>query len=153
MGLPKDYFQVQSNSPPPLTATASRRIRFEEVDMLNIAWHGHYVSYLDDGRVAFGDKYGLSYTAMKEAGIAAPIIQLHIDYIAPLLFDSRITVEATLHWTEAMRLNFDYKLFSEGVLAARAYSVQLFVDLKGQTLFLPPEFISQFRQRWQNGEF
>ncbi len=153
MGLPKAYFRAEPDSPSILSATATRRIRFEEVDMLGIVWHGHYVSYLDDGRIAFGDKYGLSYTAMRGAGIAAPIVQMHLDYVSPLRFDKEVAVEASLHWTDSMRLNFEYKLTSEGRLSARGYSVQLLVDLEGQTLFMPPDFISNFRQKWKNEEF
>jgi acyl-CoA thioester hydrolase len=153
MGLPKTYFQSEPGSPSPLSATGKRRIRFEEVDMFNIAWHGHYMSYLDEGRIAFGDKYGLSYSAMKEAVVAAPIVQIHLDYITPLRFDQEVAVEAILYWTNSLKLNFEYKLTAEGRLVARAYSVQLFVDLDGQTLFIPSGFISEFRQKWKNGEF
>ena len=82
--------------------------------MLGIVWHGHYVSYLDDGRIAFGDKYGLSYSAMRDAGIAAPIVKMHLDYVSPLRFDKEVVVEAILHWSDSLRLNFEYKLTSEG---------------------------------------
>ncbi len=153
MGFPKQYFKEDPGSPPPLRAMAKRRIRFEEVDMLRIAWHGHYVSYFDDGRVAFGDKYGLSYMAMRDAGVAAPIVQIHIDYVSPLNFDKEITVEAVLHWTDALKLNFEYAISCDGQLAARGYTVQLFIDLKGNVVFIPVDFVADFRQKWQNGEF
>ena len=37
-------------------------VRFSEVDMMNVVWHGAYPLYLEDAREAFGEKYGLSYT-------------------------------------------------------------------------------------------
>ena len=74
------YFQEQPDAPPPLEAECSRRVRFEEVDPLNIVWHGRYPGYFEDGRCAFGDKYALRYQDMFQHQFIAPIVQMHIDY-------------------------------------------------------------------------
>ena len=154
MGFAKVYFQREEGAPAPLSVAVSRRVRFEEVDMLRIVWHGHYVSFLDDGRVAFGDKYGFTYKDFKENGFAAPIVQMHIDYQAPLYFDEVFTIEATAHWCEALRLNFEYRLTGEdNRLCARAYTVQLLTDFQGRILLIPPEFIATFRNKWKKGQF
>ena len=151
MGFDKKYFPGTASGPAPLTAQVRRRVRFEEVDMLFMVWHGHYVSYLEDGRIAFGDKYGLSYTALREAGIAAPIVQMHLDYHAPLHFDQEFEIQAILHWCEPLRLNFEYVLMLEKTKVATGYTVQLFVDLEGNLIFTPPEFIAVFRENWRTG--
>jgi acyl-CoA thioester hydrolase len=154
MSPPRDYFPSHPGEPEPLTATARRRVRFEEVDMLNIAWHGHYVSFLDDGRVAFGDRYPvLSYRHLHEVKVAAPIVQLHLDYQAPLFFDEEMTIAASLHWSEAVRMNFSYLLTGlEGRLVARAWSVQLLVDEQRNTLLVPPDWFAEFREQWRQGK-
>jgi acyl-CoA thioester hydrolase len=154
MGPPRDYFPPRPGEPEPLTVAARRRVRFEEVDMLKIAWHGHYVSYLDDGRVAFGDRYPvLSYRRLHEVKVAAPIVQLHLDYQAPLFFDEEMTVAASLHWSEAVRLNFSYRITGrDGRLVARGWSVQLLVDEDRRTLLVPPDWFEEFRRRWREGE-
>ena len=36
-------------------------IRFSEVDIMKVVWHGSYPLYLEDAREAFGAQYGLSY--------------------------------------------------------------------------------------------
>ncbi len=146
------YFSTEENCPSPLTVSTSRRVRFEEIDPLRIVWHGRHVSYFEDGRVAFGRKYGLSYTQFMTKKIAAPIVQLHIDYMAPLTFDQEISIETTLHWCEALKLNFEFKVKNQqGMLAATGYTVQLITDLKGNVLFLPPDWIAEFRENWLHG--
>ena len=47
-------------------------IRFSEVDMMNVVWHGSYPLYLEDAREAFGVKYGLSYHKYIQENIYAP---------------------------------------------------------------------------------
>ncbi len=44
-----------------LTERVEILVRFNEADPLGIVWHGHYVRYFEDGREAFGNKYGLRY--------------------------------------------------------------------------------------------
>ena len=146
------YFPPEPDAPIPLTVITRRRIRFEELDPLRIVWHGRYVSYFEDGRVAFGRQYGLSYGEFMKQRLAAPIVKLHIDYMAPLTFDDQITIETTLHWCTALRLNFEFALFDgSGNKAATGYSVQLLTNLNGNVLFLPPDWIDEFRQQWQQG--
>ncbi|MEN8142280.1 MAG: acyl-CoA thioesterase [Thermodesulfobacteriota bacterium] len=154
MGFAKVYFETGPDDPPPLTVTTSRRVRFEEVDLLQIVWHGNYVSFLDDGRVAFGDLYpALSYNHLREKAVAAPIVQMHIDYLAPLRFDEVMAIETTLHWADALKINFSYKIFADdGRLAVRAYTVQLFTDPQGNMLLVPTDWIEEFRNNWRTGE-
>ncbi|MBU0480826.1 MAG: acyl-CoA thioesterase [Proteobacteria bacterium] len=155
MGFARAYFTVDPAAPSALTARATRRVRFEEVDMLRIVWHGNYVSYLDDGRVAFGDRYpALSYGKMREEKTAAPIVRIHLDYQSPLHFDEEMEIITTLHWSDALRFNFEYRINgADGRLAARGYTVQLLTDLSGTTILLPPDWIAAFRREWQSGVF
>lgn len=149
----RSYFAIEPGAPEPLSVRTERLVRFEELDPLRIVWHGRYVSYFEDGRVAFGRKYGLSYEAFMENRLAAPIVSLHIDYMTPLTFDDRITIEATLHWCTAMRLNFEFNVFNgQGTKAASGYSVQVLTDLQGNMLFVAPDWIERFRRKWQSGE-
>ncbi len=44
-----------------LKATVPLKIRFSEVDSMNIVWHGSYMMYFEDAREAFGREYGIAY--------------------------------------------------------------------------------------------
>lgn len=150
----KTYFPPEPDAPAPLLARTTRKVRFEELDPLRIVWHGRYVSYFEDGRVAFGRKYGLSYDQFMKNRIAAPIVSLHIDYMKPLGFDEEITIQAILHWCTALRLNFEFTVLdSSGNQAAKGYSIQLLTDIQGNLLFEAPDWIEDFRNQWQQNSF
>lgn len=147
------YFPQEPDAPRPLTVTVPRRVRFEEIDPLGMVWHGRYVSYLEDGRIAFGDKYGLHYTKFRDEGLAAPIVKMHIDYKASLRLDEIMNIKTTLHWCDAMRLNFEYCITDRnGRLMATGYTVQLLTDMKGLVLLMPTAWIEDFRQKWKDGK-
>lgn len=150
MGYKKQYFKLEENSPLPLTAVTESRVRFEEVDMLGIVWHGRYLSYFEDGRIAFGDKYGLNYQTLKKNRTVAPVVQMHVDFKHSLRFDEKMTIETRLHWSDAVKLNFEYIVYNaEGVLAASGYTVQLFTEIDGNVMFVPPQWFVEFKQKWR----
>ena len=138
----------------PLVAVCRRRVRFEEVDMLRIAWHGHYASFLDDGRVALADIYPeLGYRRLIEAGVGAPLVRLEIDYRSPLFLDEVMEIETRLLWTEAARLDHAYTIRgADGRVAAEAATVQLLTEAEsGELLFVVPDWMEEFRRRWREG--
>jgi len=149
----KPYFRNSSSDPQPLRSKVERLVRFEEVDPLAIVWHGRYPSYFEDARVQLGDQYGLGYMDLYQHGILAPIKQMHVDYQLPLRFGETFSIEAILHWSDAVRLNHEFVLRNAaGEITTTGYTVQLLMDKEENVLMLPPAFYEQFRQRWQAGD-
>lgn len=148
------YYPHIPDSPLPLMARTTRKVRFEEVDSLGIVWHGRYPSYMEDGREAFGKKYGLSYITMYKEGFMAPIVQMHIDYHNPLRFNEEFTIEAVLHWSDAVRLNFQYLITGvSGLIVATGYTVQLITNLDMEILLVRNDFMAHFCELWKGNRF
>lgn len=136
-------------APPPLSHTVTRTARFHEIDPLNVVWHGHYASYFEDARVAFGNRFGIGYATMHACGVVTPIKQMHMEYDAPLRFGEECAVTATLFWNDAARLDFEYAIRNAaGTVTTRGYTVQLFTTLAGEMLFAKPDFYEEFCFRW-----
>jgi len=147
----KPYFKDQGG-PAPLTVICRRVARMEEVDALGIVWHGRYLSYFDDGREELGLRFGLGYAAFKAAGVVLPIRSLTVDYLSPLKYLEEMTIETTLHWHEAARLNISYRILGpDERLVTRGASIQLMVDLDGGLLLEAPAFYRDFQARWRDG--
>ena len=125
----KPYFKKDAQDPDPIDGTVARQVRFEEVDMLGIAWHGHYTSFFEDARVELGQRYGIGYMDLYDNGIVAPIKAVHVDYIHPLKFREEITIEGILHYSLAARINCEYIIRnSKGTTCATGYTVQMMLN-------------------------
>lgn len=75
---------------------------------------------------------------------------MHIDYEAPLRFGQECRITASLFWSEAARLNFEYVIQdAEGRVTTRGYTVQLFLTLGGELLYAKPDFYERFCARWR----
>jgi len=147
----KPYFQPVSGSPPPLRMIVKRRVRFEEVDSMGIVWHGRYAGYFEDGRVALGHKYGISYSDFIRHRNPVPIRQINIEYIEPLFFEDDIEIEAILHFSEAARINFEYIIRKNDNNVCAGYTIQLMLDENLELLLAPPPFYLDFMEKWKKG--
>jgi len=146
------YFQTPPGAPAPLSVIVQRQVRYEEVDALGVVWHGRYVSFLEDGRAAFGERYGLGYLTMYENKALAPIVHMHIEYHQPLHFAEKFQITAELFWSESARMNFQYQIVNQkGNLTATAYTVQLLTDEKFEVQLIRPKFIEEFCDKWKRG--
>lgn len=133
-----------------LTTSTEVKVRFNEVDSLGIAWHGHYVRYFEDGREAFGAAHGLGYLDVYENGLVTPIVQLTCDYKRPLTYGDSILIETTYVDNPAARIHFDYKIYQleRHELVASGSTTQVFLDRHSRELLLSmPAFFEEWKLR------
>ncbi len=150
----KSYFKEEPGAPAPWTYSVQRRARFGEVDAMAVMWHGHYAILFEEASTELRRECGLTYEAFFEAGLRAPVVQLHVDYHHSLFLDKLFTITAALVWTEAARLNITYEIRrDDGILAASGYTVQLFTSAAtGETCFTVPELLQRCHERWKARE-
>lgn len=148
------YFEEDPNAPIPLVAKCKSTVRFEEVDSLGIVWNGRYSSYFEDGRKAFGDKYGLGYMDIYLSGLYAPVVKLHFDFHIPLTFFEEFEITTILHYTEGVTLNFSYALRNaSNKIVATGYTVQVFTTYDMEILLVRNDYLKEFWQKWQENRF
>ena len=130
-----------------LSAESQFEVRFSEVDMMGVVWHGSYPLYLEDAREAFGKKYGLSYSKYISEMIFAPIVELSINYKHPLRFGMRPTIKITYRPTDGAKIIFDYEIYDpeSGVVFLTAHSVQVFMDKEYRLMWYSPDFYTEWK--------
>jgi len=115
-------------------------VRFNEVDAYNVAWHGHYVNWLEIGRNDLAGRFGLDAAQLGEAGYLGPVIALELKYLAPARFKDRLTVRTTVRPSETATLVFASEIVAEdGRRLASGVTTHALTDLLGVMQFkLPP---------------
>jgi len=134
-----------------LTDRTKIAVRFNEADPLGIVWHGHYIRYFEDGREAFGNKYGIAYLDFYKEGFAVPVVSVQCDYKKPLRYGESVVVETKYEDTAAAKLKFNYSMYEADTneLVATGSSVQVFVDAKSFQLQLTmPSFFEAWKKKW-----
>ena len=89
-----------------LTNRTTFRVRFSEIDSMQIVWHGEYVRYFEDGREAFGKQYGLDYMSIYREGYMVPIVDLTCQFKQSLSFGEEAIIETRYIACEAAKIKF-----------------------------------------------
>ena len=134
-----------------LTSSKDIEIRFSEVDMMKVVWHGAYPLYLEDAREAFGDDYGLTYEGYLDNQYYAPIVDMQIQYKFPLRYGVKARIDITYRPTEAAKIVFDYEIRDKetNLLYCKARTIQVFMDMDYNLVLLNPEFFENWKAKWQ----
>ena len=133
-----------------LKASKEIEIRFSEVDMMQVVWHGAYALYFEDAREAFGAKYGLSYMGYVDHGYFAPIVEQTIQYKKPIRYGMKPRIDIIYRPTEAAKIVFDYEIYDteDESLIATGHSVQVFMDMKYNLVWENPEFYLEWKRKY-----
>lgn len=150
----RGYFPAEPDAPAPIIVRLRERIRFSDVDPMGILWHGRYAKLFEAANEELGRVCGMTYVEFRRDKLVAPIVQLHVDYHAPLRLGELVTVVGRMIWCEGARMNIEYEVLNEsGTLAASGYTVQMFVDAEGDPVLVVPAMQALSRKRWRAGEF
>lgn len=120
-------------------------IPFHDVDIMRIAWHGHYAKYLEIARCALLEQIDYNVPQMEASGYAWPVIDMRIRYAQPLYFQQKIRVEASLtEWEHRLKIDYIIKDAVSGKRLTKAYTVQVAVAIEsGEMLYASPAVLLQ----------
>ena len=126
-------------------------IRFSEVDIMKVVWHGSYPLYLEDAREAFGAQYGLSYQSYIDNNVFAPIVEMDIKYKRPVLYGMKPHIRIIYRPKPSAKIVFDYEIFDpkDGTVFLTARTVQVFMDMNYQLMWDNPPFFVEWKNKWQ----
>lgn len=130
----------------PLQHTARFRVRFNETDPLGIVWHGHYITYFEDGREAFGEAFGISYRDIQTNGFLAPVVKCTCEYKLPLRHGDWAEVRTVFVDNPAAKMIFRYTIVNAGEkVVATGETIQVFTDREGELMLTHPPFFAEWK--------
>ncbi|MEZ5964923.1 MAG: thioesterase family protein [Planctomycetota bacterium] len=134
-----------------LQEVAEVRVRFQEVDSMDMVWHGHYLTYFEEGRCALGRRFGFDYSDFAVHGFMAPLVHSEVDHFAPARFGDVLQVRTRLHIDQSARIDFTYKIVrrDEPATLVLGRTVQVLTTTDGQLCMAQPRFVVDFLERWR----
>ena len=120
-------------------------VPFHDVDVMRVAWHGHYAKYLEIARCELFEQFDYNVPQMEASGYAWPVIDMRIRYAQPLHFQQKVRVKATLvEWENRLKVNYLITDVETGKRLTKAYTVQVAVDVaSGEMLYVSPDILFQ----------
>jgi acyl-CoA thioester hydrolase len=120
------------------------RVRFNEVDAYRIAWHGHYVAWMEEARNELAGRFGVDAAQIAAAGFQAPVVELELKYLRPARFGEELRVRTTLVRRETATLEFICEIIgADGKLSARGRTVHALTDNCGVLQYTMPQPVAR----------
>lgn len=113
------------------------RVRFVETDAMGIVHHSNYLHYLEVTRIEYLRSIGHPYSANREAGLDAAVLECRVRYLVPLRFDDVVTVHLRLAGATRATFTLEYVLTVDGRATTTAATQHAFVTADGRPRRVP----------------
>jgi acyl-CoA thioester hydrolase len=81
-------------------------VRFNEIDAYRVAWHGHYVAWMEIGRNALAGQFDLDAFQLVAVGYLGPVVALELKFLRPARFNDVLIIQTTLRPSQTATLEF-----------------------------------------------
>jgi len=109
--------------------TYERKAFYHETDQMGVIHHSNYFRWLEEARVYFLDKLGLSYKHMEEIGIISPVVSIAAEYKKPVKFDDVVIIYIRIAKYTGIKLELEYEIRDKSTndLMVKAESKHCFI--------------------------
>ena len=102
--------------------------RYAETDMMGIIHHSVYPVWFEAARTELIRDAGISYSQLEKDGIMLPLAHLECDYLIPVHYEDRVTVESFITKLTPARIVFGYRVMLDGRLMVKGSTTHGFVS-------------------------
>ncbi|MGN0707371.1 MAG: acyl-CoA thioesterase [Faecalibacterium sp.] len=88
-----------------------RKAQYHETDQMGIIHHANYIKWMEEARVEFMDRMGLSYKDVEQHGVLSPVAGLSVDYKKPVFFADEVEVRVSVQKYTGVILEMRYEFF------------------------------------------
>ncbi len=116
-------------------------VSFDELDPMNVVWHGNYIRYMEKARCDMFSKLDYTYADMEADNYAYPVAKMKVKYIKPAFFNDILIVETKIKEIEPA-LIIDYLIYNKKTndKIFKAQTMQIALDKRTKTtLYVPPK--------------
>ena len=100
--------------------TVDFRVRYSEVDRMNVAYHAHYLQWAELGRTEHLRRHGVRYRDLEERGCRLAVAEASLRLLRPARYDDLLRVTAWLTEVGSRKIAFAYRIERDGELRASA---------------------------------
>ena len=117
------------------------RVRYEETDNMGVVYYAKYFVWMEVGRVALLRDAGFGYKEWVKHELEFPVVQAHLDYNAPAVFDDEVLVKTKVAHIGNSSIRFENEIYKlpDTTLLASGHTVHVLTSRGGEKVPFTPE--------------
>jgi acyl-CoA thioester hydrolase len=131
------------------TFSTTLRIHYALTDQMGVVYHGNYAQFYEIGRTEALRSLGLTYKSIEEMGVIMPVIDMHMKFVRPAVYDDLIRIDITVKELPLHhKIIFHGEIFNEKNQLLNVGEVTLyFMDAKTmKRVNMPEEIVEKMRE-------
>lgn len=132
-----------------IQSTVQVNVRYAETDMMGVVYHGNYLPWFEVGRTTLLKEMGLPYRVLEEQGFRLPVLEVHVKYFRPAVYDDTVTIVTTLHDRPLLRIRLEYEVKRGDELLATGHTLHAFIDRAGKPVRPPANAVAVFNEAFR----
>ena len=122
--------------------TIQNSVHYHQVDQMGVMHHAQYVYALEQSRIEWLQRQGVSYGDLEKKGILLPVVDISLQYKKPLHFEDLYFVHASLDELNGYYVDFSYVIENQQKdRVATATTRLVFVDENIRRAMKCPDFL------------
>ncbi|MGA9852067.1 MAG: thioesterase family protein [Gammaproteobacteria bacterium] len=132
----------------PLSAEVEMEVPFQDVDAMQVVWHGNYFRYFEAARSMLLRRIDYDYPEMRASEYMWPIIETRVRFVQAVRYRQHIIVGAGLaEWENRLKIDYLIRDADTGARLTTGYTIQCAVDARTLELQLvsPPVLLERLK--------
>ena len=122
--------------------TIQNSVHYHQVDQMGVMHHAQYVYALEQSRIEWLQRQGVSYRDLEKKGILLPVVDITLQYKKPLHFEDLYFVHVRLDELNGYYVDFSYVIENQQKdRVAIATTRLVFVDENIRRAMKCPDFL------------
>ncbi len=128
------------------THTTAIRVRFDEVDQMNVVHHPRYLVYFEVARTRYMRDLGMPYKDVVRSGTHLAIVEVGVKYLRAARYDEELTVVTRCTEASGARVCLTYEVRRGEDLLATGFTRLGSIDGAGRAKRMPDDLREVFER-------
>ena len=120
-----------------LPLVSRKRVLYGEVDKMNFVYASHYLTWFEQGRNEYLRLCGTPYTQMEADGLALPVVEAHVWYVAPVHYDDLLDIRCAITACSKTTATFLFSIEKDGERVAAGSTRHACLDAARKPVHVP----------------
>ncbi len=120
------------------------RVRFDEVDQMNVVHHPRYLIYFEVARTQYLTDLGIPYRDVVASGTHLAVVEVGLRYLKPARYDEELVVATRCTEASGARVGLEYEVRRGGDVLATGFTRLASIDPSGRAKRMPDSLRAVF---------
>ena len=124
-------------------ASIKYRVPYADTDQMGVVYYGNYLRFFEMVRNEYFRDLGVLYSELEREGYMLPVVEAHVDYKLPALYDDELTISVQMAHFKGCRIRMENEVHNQaGKLLCKGYTTHCFIcKMKRKPIAAPKSLI------------